>query len=169
MEDRSRWQTDRPVDSEFLAILRSNCGDSALTFDLSEPETYAHAPGYKASLFIRTNHWDGEHTHSITAMTQGMWLHHHKLVELSDHIIAWIRKPLDQLLSEPLSGVFELAELPEQHVRIEFCESDDHSSSLGMLVRVLIEAAAFRSQFHFVTDPSCLALFTEEMSARLKA
>lgn len=149
------------------AILRSNSGESDLAIDLVEPATYAHDTGFESSVSIRAEHWDGDHTHPIAISVEGLWLRADDLRELRRHIAAWTSQPLDQLIPEQLDGTFELTRLPGQCLTITFGARPDTIAHLNPVVSILLSAGAFRSEFHLVTDQSCLAMFSTELGSHL--
>jgi hypothetical protein len=149
------------------AILRSNSGNSDVTIDLVAAASYAHDAGFESSVSIRAEHWDGDHTHPTTVSVEGLWLRSNDLSELRDHIAAWTNQPLDQLDPERLNGTFELARLPGQHLTITFGARPDTIAHFNPVVAVRLVASALRSEFHFVTDQSCLAMFASELATHL--
>ena len=149
------------------AILRSNSGRSELTSDPVQSAAYAHDAGFDSSVSIRSEHWDGDHTHPVTSSVDGLWLRADNLTDLRHHIAAWTSLPLDQLVPERLDGCFELARLPGQRLTITFGARPDTIAHLNPVVSILLSAGAFRSEFHFITDQSCLAIFCSELGNHL--
>jgi hypothetical protein len=149
------------------AILRSNSGHSDLTIDLVGPASYAHDAGFEASVYIRAAYWDGDHTHPTAVSVAGLWLRGDDLTALRDHIAAWVNQPLDQLDPERLNGAFELTRLPGQHLSVTFGARPDTIAHFNPVVSVLLATHILRSEFHFVTDQSCLTMFVSELVPHL--
>lgn len=149
------------------AILRSNSGDSELMINFVEAVHYAQDAGFESLISIRSQHWDGDHTHPTITSVEGLWLRNDDLSEMRDHIVAWTNQPLDQLDPKRLDGIFEMARLPGQQLSIAFGARPDSISHFNPVVSVLLAAGAYRSKFHFVTDQSCLVKFASELSIHL--
>jgi hypothetical protein len=150
------------------AILRSNSGQSEVMVDLVQSTACAHDAGFESSVSIRAEHWDGDHSHPTAISIEGLWLRADGLRELLDHIASWTNRPLDQLISERLDGSFDLARLPSQRFSITFGTRPDTITQLNPVVSILLAAGALRSEFHFVTDQSCLAMFSTELGSQLR-
>jgi len=149
------------------AVLRSNSGEDELRIELCAPEEYASDAGFEAHLSIRGTHWDGDHTFPFTASVEGVWLRYADLTALRDHVAQWTAQPLEHLDEATLTRDFELARLPGQRLSIRFGPRDDVVTTLNPTVSVTFSAGALRGGFHFVTDQSCLKMFTDELSVDL--
>jgi hypothetical protein len=149
------------------ATLPSNNGGAQLVVELGAPAEYAHAPGFEASVTLRGQHWDGDHTFPISTSVEGLWLRTADLVALRDHIAQWIRQPLDRLVTDDLTAEFQLARLPGQSILVRFGPRGDTISERHPVFSISFSAGPFHGEFHFVTDQSCLALFVEELSTEL--
>jgi hypothetical protein len=147
------------------ATLRSNDGEAEFAVAFDTPTEYAHDPGFEASVHVRGQHWDGDHTHPLSASVEGLWLRLADVVALRDHIADWGAQPLDRLVPESLNREFRLARLPEQCVHIRFGPRPDTASHLHPVISITVSAGAFHCEFHFATDQSCLALFAQELSS----
>ena len=79
---------------------------------LQNPAKYAEEPGFDATLQIRVEHWDGDHSHPISMQVEGFWLKAGELLVLRQAILEYIDLPLAQLAGARLTGEFELARLP---------------------------------------------------------
>ena len=148
-------------------VLRSNSGQSELTIDLVHSTAYSSDAGFESSVSIRTEHWDGDHTHPVVSSVEGLWLRADDLGELRGHIAAWTGRPLDQLSPGQLDGSFELAHLRGQRLAITFGARPDTIAHLNPVVSIVVAADASRFECHFITDQSCLAMFSTELGARL--
>lgn len=148
--------------------LRSNNGSSAWTIDLVRPVDYAHDLGFEASISIRAQHWDGVHTHPVSVSLEGLWLRAHDLRGLCDRILAWTSLPLDQLIPTRLDGSFELARLPGQRLAVVFGARPDTIDERHPVVTVMIAAGRLCSEFPFVADQTCLALFAADLARHLR-
>lgn len=149
------------------ATLNSNSGGAAITLAFGASSEYAHDPGFDASIDIRGQHWDGDHTFPIHSSVSGVWLRAQDVAELRDFISRWLAQPLEQLRTEGLDGEFQLARLPEQNVTLRFGSREDTISHLNPVVTAELAAGALRVEFHFVTDQSCLTIFSRELTALL--
>jgi hypothetical protein len=149
------------------ATLPSNNGDARLEIRLGKSSEYAHDPGFESSVNLHGLHWDGDHTFPFSASVEGIWLRTADLMELHNHISHWTGKPLDRLAVEDLESDFELARLPGQRVRISLGSRPDTVSDRNPVVSISFSSGAFRGEFHFVTDQSCLGLFTQELYVEL--
>jgi hypothetical protein len=149
------------------ATLPSNNGEAQFVVELSAPAEYAHDSGFDSSITLRGRHWDGDHTFPFSTSIEGLWLRAADIVALRDHIVRWIRQPLDRLIAEDLSAEFQLARLPGQSIRVRFGPRDDTISDRHPVLSISFSAGALQGEFHFVTDQSCLAVFAEELSTEL--
>jgi hypothetical protein len=149
------------------ATLRSNCGNSGLTIDLVAAASNAHDAGFEASIAIRVQHWDGDHARPTSLSVEGLWIRSGDLFGLLDHVRAWTDRTLDQLDPKSLDGSFEMARLPGQRFSIAFGARSDTIALLNPVVSVSLAASAFSCEFHFVTDQSCLTIFSSELGESL--
>ena len=150
------------------AQLGSNDGESQLAFDLERGSTYATDLGFEGSVCLRGRHWDGDHTHGIELAIAGMWLRADDLREMRDVIARWLARPLHELKSEFLRCEFELARLPGQSVCIRFGPRPDVIEGRHLVVTVAFAAGPLSGEYHFVSDPSCLQIFSQELKAALE-
>ena len=149
------------------ATLRSNDGEGELTIDFGSPEKYAADAGVTASVRIRGRHWDGDHTHDLSASIEGLWLRARDLVELRDAVAAWLARPLNELTTSNLDGQFVLTRLPGQNLVLRFGPRPESMRGHHPEVSVSLAAGPFRGDFHLVTDQSCLVEFRRELSSEL--
>ncbi len=149
------------------AVLCSNSGDASIEFAFGDRCAYVHESGFDASIRLNATHWDGEHSQPGSAAIDGVWLSAGDLSALCDHIRRWVDRPLEALAPEALDGRFDLARLPGQMVALVFGARADTIDSRKPVVSVAIRAGAWSCDLHFVTDPSCLRLFAEALSAAL--
>ena len=146
------------------STLSSNDGEAKFTLELHACSEYAHEAGFDSSISFDGRHWDGDHTHPVSAAFDTIWLHRADIVALCDHIQRWISLPLTDLKAGRLNGEFELARLPSQHVSIRFGERSDTIAGLNPVVSLVLAAGPFLSEFHFVTDQSCLGSFLRDLT-----
>ncbi len=151
------------------ATLPSNNGEAQFVIDLRAPAEYAHEPGFESSVHLRGRHWDGDHTFPFSTSIEGLWLRTADLTALREHVIRWLRQPLESLIAEDLNADFRLARLPGQSVRIRFGPRPDTLSDLNPVVSIIFSARALQGEFHFVTDQSCLKLFAQELADEMLA
>ena len=109
----------------------------------------------------------GDHAHPIASAVDGLWLSCTVLAALRDHLRRWVDLPLEALVPEALDGAFDPARLPGQAVALVFGARDDTIDTRKPVVAVAIRAGTWACDLHFVTDPSCLRLFAEALSAAL--
>jgi hypothetical protein len=145
------------------ATLASNGGDAELMIELSSPAQYAGDAGFDSSLHLRGRHWDGDHTFPFCTSIEGLWLRKADLTGLREHISSWLSKLLDGLITDDLNADFELARLPGQSLHIRFGQRPDTISGRHPVITISFSAGKLRSEFCFVTDQSCLALFVQEL------
>lgn len=149
------------------ASLSSNAGDASIEFLFGDRCTSAGEPGLDASIRLNATHWDGDHSHPVSAAIDGVRLSGRDLAALCDHIRRWVDRPLEALAPGALDGRFYLARQPGQSVALVFGARADTIDSRKPVVSVAIRADAWSCDLHFVTDPSCLRLFAEALSAAL--
>lgn len=148
-------------DMRASSTLSSNRGGELFSIEFRAPGEYAHEPGFDSSIAVRGEHWDGEHCFPFSFVVEGVWLRAGDIVGLRDHIDGWLRRPLDQLVPKDLDAEFQLARVPGQSLRIRFGARADTISDRHPVVSISFSAGTFQGEFHFVTDQSCLSLFTE--------
>ncbi|WP_150107617.1 hypothetical protein [Pedosphaera parvula] len=168
MENMAFKISPKPTQMVHSATLKSNTGEAELVIEFITPAKYTCQPGFESSIRLNGIHWDGDHTHPFQTAINGLWLMAEDLMALRDYIVNYINQPLDRLNPEDLKGEFELARLPDQSLRFRFEPESGSSSKLNPEVFITMTAGRLRSEFHFVTDQSCLAIFAREMSAPLR-
>jgi len=149
------------------AILSSNNGEAQFVIELRASAEYARDMGYQSSIYLRGQHWDGDHTFPFSTSITGLWLRASDLTAFREHISRWLSQPLDDLIAENLRADFQLAQLPNQSVRVRFGPQSERTSDLNPVITVTFSVGALRGEFHFITDQSCLTLFVQELSAEL--
>lgn len=149
------------------ATLRSNNGSSEFSIECVTPAEYANDRGFESCVHLLGEHWDGDHTFPLSTSIDGLWLRSADLTALCEHIERWTSQPLGRLHTDDLSNDFELARLPGQSVCIGFGRRPDTISGLNPVVSITLSAGKLRSEFHFVTDQSCLTIFAQELSEEL--
>src|SRR5882672_3112420 len=107
------------------ATLRSNSGNAEFAIELGARAEYAHDHGFESAIYLRGQHWDGDHTYPLSSVVEGLWLRSADIAALCDHISQWTGLPLDRLVVEELSRDFELARLPGQSTHIHFGPRSD--------------------------------------------
>jgi hypothetical protein len=146
------------------ASLSSNNGEAQIVVELRAPAACADDSGYESTLHLCGRHWDGEHSFPFTTSIEGLWLRATDLQALHEHISRWLRRPLDCLIADDLNGAFQLATLPGQCIHVRFGPRPDTISNLNPVVTLTFSAGAYQGEFHFVTDQSCLAVFSQDLS-----
>jgi hypothetical protein len=86
------------------AALKSNEGKEEFVIEFLYPENYGTDPGVRSSVHIRVQHWDGDHTHSLGASVEGLWLRTEDLQRLHDGLAGWLALPLAELEPAKLDG-----------------------------------------------------------------
>lgn len=167
----NNWSSSNPscLGITMSATLLSNDGESRFTMTLDAYSEYAHESGFDSSIQFDGRHWDGDHTHPVSAAADVVWLRCADLESLCEHIQRWVSLPLTDLRVERLSGEFELAGLPGQRVWVRFGERSDTIASLNPVVSLVLAAGPFFSEFHFVTDQSCLGSFLNDLITDIAA
>lgn len=150
------------------ATLRSNSGRDEFIVKCVTPAEYANDFGFESCVYLHGQYWDGDHTFPLSTSIDGLWLRSADLTALYEHIERWTNQPLDRLHVDDLSNDFELAGMPGQSVRISFGPRPDTISGLNPVVSITLSAGKWHSDFHFVTDQSCLTIFAQELSAELR-
>ncbi|MBD9477782.1 hypothetical protein [Pseudoxanthomonas sp. PXM02] len=145
------------------AVLRSNRGVSQLTMRL----TPRSAAAWDCTLVLVDEHWSGGGARPFTASVGGFVLTAEALDALHRHVVAWLDSPLAALVSSRLDASFELAEAGQSFclrfgpVERVIADAGKPVGSLGFSIGTLSGSA------HFVTDPSCLALFADTLGQAL--
>jgi hypothetical protein len=152
-----------------LAILRSNDGESELALQFEARVAYATEPGLEASVRLRGQHWDGDHTHDLVVEIDTLWLRAQELSRLRETLADWLKRPMHRLDPDDLDGEFQLACLPGQCVTLRFGARPDVSHDRNPVVTVAFAAGALTGEFNFTTDQSCLELFRRDLSAALQS
>ena len=144
--------------------LPSNDGDSALSITLGSKSEYAHEVGFESNVELSSSHWDGDHTFPLCLKVDGFWLSRSDLMAVQTLLASWISQPLPKLATSVLVAEFELARLPSQSLMLIFGPRKDTIDERKPVFTVKLKAGAFQVESHFVTDQSCLALFSDELS-----
>lgn len=150
------------------AKLKSNDGGSLLEIIFESKSEYAHEPGFESTVCVKGRHWDGDHTFPQIISIEGLWLRIKELRELRNHIGRWTDQALDELRIEDLSEEFELARLPHQSLRLLFGPRPDTISDSHPVVSISLAAGPMKAEYHFLTDQSCLSLFSDELTREIK-
>lgn len=149
------------------AKLVSNDGASWLVLELQSAAEYACENGYQAVFRSSGRHSDGENTFPFAFEVAGLWLCAADLSALRAHIARWLRTPLPALIPGGLIANFQLARLPTQSLYIRLGENPDSASDLHPAVTFMVTAGFLRAENQFLTDPSSLALFIDELAGEL--
>ena len=147
-----------------LATLPSNRGDSDFSIESVSASESSGERRHDAVIRLRGVHWDGDHTHPFALFLEGIWLRSAAPIALCEHIARWIEQPLERVIASELDAVFELTDERSQHVKIRFGSRSDTISDLNPVVSFGVSAGPLRSECHFVTDQSCLAIFRDELA-----
>lgn len=134
----------------------------SLSFDLTSPSTYANAPGFDAVLVLQDVHWDGDHEHPISLRVEGVFLCQQELIEMCDRIDAWVELPLDELARTEFKAEFRF-DAPSQDILLKFGKREDLISAQNQAVTLRVDSGRFSSETSFVTDQSCLRLFSQAL------
>lgn len=149
------------------ATLRSNDGESMLELSFENKSEYAHEAGFESTVTVKGRHWDGDHTFPSSLSIEGMWLRTKELKELEAHISRWTNRSLSDLRIEELNREFELACLPEQSLRIALGDRSDTISDSHPVVTISLTAGPMKGEYHFLTDQSCLSIFSDELTREI--
>lgn len=152
-----------------IATLRSNDGQSALILHLGSVPPCAPVIAWESSLRIEGRLWDGDHDFPFSVSIDGFGVCIASLTALHTHIGRWVNLPLEELIAEVLDGEFSLAGLSSQRLDLRFGARQDTISSRKPVLSIQYFAGALCGEFHFVTDPSCLAQFAQALSVYLQS
>ncbi len=144
------------------AELRSNSGRSRLTVQLLCCRSYQSAPGYEANVAIHGERWDGDHEHPITFSVEGLFLSRPEIDRLLTEINGWIDLPLEELAESAFEGDYRF-DVPGQIVRLLFGDREDTISAQNAVLTIEIASGRMSTETVFVTDQSCLRLFSEAL------
>jgi hypothetical protein len=145
------------------AVLRSNRGESELVMRLV-PLTPTECA---CSLRLTGEHWDGDHHEPFTASVDGFILTNAALKALHRHVVSWLDGPLEELVSARLDASFELAGHGHT-LGFRFGPIDKVINQRGKpVVSLGFSIGTLSGSAHFVTDPSCLALFADTLGQAL--
>ena len=148
-------------------VLRSNKGTSQFELKLEAPAEYAHELVYESTIRIKGEHYDGDHSFPLSTEVDGVWLSGTELVSLRDHMVKWVKQPLDQLIVENLTAEFQLASLQFQSFTIRFGARDNVISEQNPVVSISFLFGKLSGEYYFVTDQTCLTSFSNELSDEL--
>ena len=139
----------------------------SLSFDLVCSSTYANAPGFDAILVLQDVHWDGDHEHPISLRLEGIFMSRGELMRLCNRIDAWVDQPLEDLARAEFAGQFRF-NVPSQDILLKFGKREDLITAQNQAITLRIESGRFSSQTSFVTDQSCLRLFSQELRREME-
>ena len=139
----------------------------SLSLDLVCASTYANTRGFDATLELRDVHWDGDHEHPISLRVEGVFLSRLELNSMCNRIDAWVGQPLEKLAGTEFSAEFRF-NVPSQDILLEFGNRQDLISAQNQGIAVRITSGRFSSQTSFVTDQSCLRLFSRELRREIE-
>lgn len=147
------------------ATLRSNDGESCVTLQFGTVDHYTSTILWESSIGIEGHLCDGNHDLFPLRMSmEGIGLCIDAIASLQARIADWVNAPLDALLAEKLDGEFELAALNGQRLTLCFGAQQDTVLTRKPTVTLRFSGGALSGEFHFITDPSCLALFSHALS-----
>lgn len=151
------------------AVLASNRGGASIVLTLHSPADFDGTLGVEASVRIQGEHWDGDHTFPLRVSVENLWLGSAHITVMLTHIQNWIDLPIEQLATTELVGEFALAAHSGQELTLNFGPRVGVIASRNPVVSVQLVAGTLRTQFHFVTDQSCLRLFADNLRSALLA
>jgi len=143
--------------------LSSNGGSSAVSIELVYKSTYANEPRFDSNVTVKDSHFDGEHDYPIALETQGLFLMANELSRICNAIDNFTSQPIESLAGAGFEGEFEFTVLPDQNFVLRFGERDDTISSLNSTLSVIVSSGKFSAQTSFVTDQSCLRIFSQSL------
>ncbi len=147
--------------------LHSNCGDHRLEF-LSMSELRVDGePAYDVSIRVAGQHFDGEHSRSVSAMTDGLYVSQRELRRMVEELRGWLALSLAEMAAAPLAGTYSLSPTKDQRLDITFGEREDVIAASNHVVSFRIEVGRLRAQYFFVTDQSCVRAFQIALERRL--
>jgi hypothetical protein len=106
--------------------------------------------------------------HELSADVQGVCLSVLALKELHDRLHDWVSLPLNEMGETPLQGSFPLALAPSQTLTILFGERKDTASTTNPTVAITLHVGNLRSEYHYITDQSCVRLFADALQTALR-
>jgi len=151
-----------------MASTLSASNDScSLSIDFMCASNYASRPGFDATLALQDVHWDGDHEHPISLRVEGIFLYQDELIKVCNSIDAWVEQPLDRLARAEFKAEFRF-DVPSQDILLRFGKREDLISSQNQAVSLSITSGRFSSQTSFVTDQSCLRLFSQALRREIE-
>ena len=144
--------------------LPSNHGNAQFSITLISKSEYANESGFDSNVLLSSSHWDGDHWHPLSLKFDGLWLRRNDMIALHTYLASWVSQPLASLATSVLLAEFQLARLPGQSLKLIFGPREDTIDERKPVVTVELKANSFRTDFHFVTDQSCLAIFAQHLS-----
>jgi hypothetical protein len=157
-----------PIRKTVKATLRSNVGDKQFSLIFGARCNYEGKTGFECEVLISTNHWDGEHEHPVVLRFEGMSIHDKAIAELRNKLGNYVEMPLHEIATSQLEDSFKLAIVPWQEVVLTFGKRGDTIDERKPVLSIRVRVNSTVTETRWVTDQSCLALFTEELSCALK-
>lgn len=158
-------RTTIPVRTE----LRSSHGDRAVSLEFHQPSPNARQTGLETTFAITGRHYDGDHEHEFHLRIDGLWLDVARLTEFRDFIRGWVERPIESLAASALDGDHLLTMDDYQRVAFRFGERPDVISDSKPVVTVEYKAASLQGTYYFVTDQSCISLFSADLTSVITA
>lgn len=118
---------------------------------------------------ITGRHYDGDHDHEFHLQIDGLWLDVPRLTEFRDFIRSWVEGPLECLAASTLDGEYVLTKEAGQRLAFRFGDRPGVISDSKPVVSVEYRVASLNGTFHFVTDQSCISLFSADLTSIITA
>ena len=149
------------------ATLSSNDGHLQLSLELLGACLLSDVPGHDARIHLRKIFWDGDHDQEYDTRIDSIWLQRAAIENLQTHIQNWISQPIEVMATSELKGRFDMGGVPGQMLRLEFGPIARIISESKPVVSLSWELDNLTGSCTFVTDPSCLRQFSDEVARQL--
>lgn len=147
------------------AELRSNLSDRGVGLEFPQPSSTAWGTGLETQLVVTGSHYDGDHNHEFHLRIDGFWLDVSRLIEFRDFIRSWVESPLESLVASALDGEYVLTKDVGQRLAFRFGDRPGVISDSKPVVSVEYSVASLSGTFVFVTDQSCISLFSADLAS----
>jgi hypothetical protein len=148
--------------------LPSSRGDTTLIIDLGIPTEYKGESGFDASVEVTAMHWAYRGQYPCNVGVKGLWFRKADLMDLNVFIEKWLDLPLVELATTELVGKFELAKVPGDGFCLSFGRREGTISGIHPVISITIKTSALQVELYYVTDQSCLRLFSDELCGAIK-
>ncbi len=149
------------------ATLRSNRGSESVSFRFRGRNNCGPEPGVDCEIRVAGSSWKDGEAKPVRADLGVLHLSLIQLGTLIGSVSSWLTLPLEELARRPLQSACSLSFSPPERLGVDFGPRRDTVNAGKPVVTVSWQLGSFRGELHYVTDPSCLGEFTEELRAML--